>query len=279
MAQLPISMREQLPWVILRLGKHRLGLSALWVREMTALGQVVAAPGSGPHLRGMIDLRGETLPLLDMRHLLGLPSLGQQLDQIEATLREHEELHRAWLNQLEEAAAMGQARDLPLDPEQCPFGRWYSRLTTDEPVLISQLAALDSPHRQAHEMAREVMNLLQAGQTRAARQSLESHRGTALYALPRQIKEARQALGHSRREIAVVVDFPERASLALAVDEVEAVEELISSAASLDETDSGALNHRLLAGVGQRIPSGEIVFLLNLDHLGPEVHRPGGQSR
>ncbi|MCF8034509.1 MAG: chemotaxis protein CheW [Desulfarculaceae bacterium] len=278
MAQLPISRNEQLPWVILRLGRHRLALSARHVREMAAMPPITEVPGDSPLLRGMIDLRGELLPLMDLRRMLGLPSLEQQLGQVEAMLEQVEGEHRTWLADLCAAVAQGRPFTRAMSPEECSFGRWYAGFSTDDPHLVPHIAALDSPHRQVHAAAGEVASLLDAGLAQQAGELLERQQGGVLARLLRQLDSVRSALAQSRKEIAVVVDSPEDAGLALAVDEVVAVEEIISGAASLEQADLGPLNRRLLAGVGQRLTGGDMVFLLEMPHLLEQGRALAGQS-
>ncbi|MCB2227542.1 MAG: chemotaxis protein CheW [Desulfarculaceae bacterium] len=266
MAQLPTSQRERLPWVILRLGRHHLALSTRQVREMTAMPAVTPVPGDSPLLRGMIDLRGELLPLMDLRRVLGLPSLEQEMARMDELLARGEREHRAWLEELTSAADQGRRFAQPLAPEECAFGRWYAAASPDDPFLISHMAALDAPHCQAHEAAAEVSELLALGLYGQARELLARHQALALSRLPRRIQAARQALREAGREIAVVADNPGGGPLALAVDEVVAVEEVSAGTARLEQADLGPLNRRLLAGVGQR-PDGEMVFLLEADQL------------
>jgi chemotaxis signal transduction protein len=282
MPHLPISRRQQLPWVILRLGKHHLALSALYVREMVAMPEVTEMPGVGPHLRGMINLRGEVLPLLDLRRRLGLPSLSQEAGEIEASLAQQETEHCQWLAELEAAVSEARRFTLPTDPDQCAFGRWYRGFTADDPFFITLLASLDQPHRQTHQVGRKVAELLEQGLQKQAQDLMERVQKGVLARLLKRLAATRQALNsHEQREIAVVVDSPGRHSLALAVDEVEAVEELLTGGGSLDEAEAGPMNHKLLAGIGQRLPSREMVFLLDLERLlaeGRQLARQAGQA-
>ncbi len=266
-ARLYISRREQLPWVILRLGRHRLALSAQHVREMAAMPLVIGMPGASPLLRGMIELRGEVLPLLDLRRLLGLPSLPSQMEKMDQALAQGEREHSKWLAGLEAAVAAEQPFTLPLDPDQCPFGRWCADFTTDDPVLISQMAALDASHRQVHQVAREVADWLRTGRGGQARELLQRHKGRTLSRLLQHMHALRRELVQQQREIAVVVDHPPSPPLALAVDEVEAVEKLVGGGGGLDQAELVPLNNRLLAGVDQRPADRGVVFLLDPERL------------
>lgn len=59
-------------FVVFRLGGNSYGLHMKLVREVEKAGRVTAVPSAPSILRGLINLRGEILPLIDPRPLLGL---------------------------------------------------------------------------------------------------------------------------------------------------------------------------------------------------------------
>lgn len=56
-----------------RLGEHTYGLEMARVREILGLQPITPVAGTPPFIRGVINLRGHVLPLLDVRRRLGLP--------------------------------------------------------------------------------------------------------------------------------------------------------------------------------------------------------------
>ncbi|MCF8065165.1 MAG: chemotaxis protein CheW [Desulfarculaceae bacterium] len=255
--------QQQLPWVILRLGSHRLALSAAWVREMAALPEVTALPGAEPHLRGMVDIRGRVMPLMDLRRRLGLASLSHEADELIRELQQQEQAHQQWLEQLEDAVLQGRAQTAEADPGQCPFGLWLNRRRAEGGVLARCLEILESPHRQAH--------LAAVQDDKASRSLARAHSG-AVSSLSRAVERCRRDLRRPQKEIALVMQH-QGSPLALAVDEVEAVEPLEPSGVNWGRADLGQLNQRLVSGVAQRPESGEMVFLLELDQLLEEGRR------
>jgi purine-binding chemotaxis protein CheW len=63
-------------FVVFRLGGNSYGLHMKLVREVDKAGKVTAVPSAPAILRGLINLRGEILPLIDPRPLLGLEPAG-----------------------------------------------------------------------------------------------------------------------------------------------------------------------------------------------------------
>ncbi|MBA3975636.1 MAG: hypothetical protein C0504_15625 [Candidatus Solibacter sp.] len=60
-------------YVVFQLGGQSYGLHITCVREVERAGRVTPVPGAPPMIRGLINLHGEILPLIDPRPLLALP--------------------------------------------------------------------------------------------------------------------------------------------------------------------------------------------------------------
>lgn len=58
-----------------KLGKEEYGVDILKVREIIGLMNVTEVPRTPEHVRGVINLRGKIIPVLDMRLKFGLPKV------------------------------------------------------------------------------------------------------------------------------------------------------------------------------------------------------------
>ncbi len=56
-----------------RLGKEEYGVEILKVREIVGLMDITAVPKTSAHVRGVVNLRGKIIPVVDLRRKLGLP--------------------------------------------------------------------------------------------------------------------------------------------------------------------------------------------------------------
>ena len=56
------------------LGKEEYGLPVLKVREIIKLMDITAVPQAPPHVKGVINLRGKVIPVVDLRLKFQLPS-------------------------------------------------------------------------------------------------------------------------------------------------------------------------------------------------------------
>lgn len=60
-------------YVVFRLGSERFGISIYRVNEILRLQEITTMPKTSEHLRGILNLRGKTIPALDLRTKFKLP--------------------------------------------------------------------------------------------------------------------------------------------------------------------------------------------------------------
>jgi purine-binding chemotaxis protein CheW len=61
-------------YLAFHLGAEEFGLPVLSVREIMGLQDITAVPQTPAHVRGVINLRGKVIPVVDLRLKFGLPS-------------------------------------------------------------------------------------------------------------------------------------------------------------------------------------------------------------
>jgi purine-binding chemotaxis protein CheW len=64
---------EVRPFVCFILGQVEFGLPILRCREIVRVREITRLPETPPHVRGVLNLRGRVLPVIEMRLCLGLP--------------------------------------------------------------------------------------------------------------------------------------------------------------------------------------------------------------
>jgi purine-binding chemotaxis protein CheW len=60
-------------YLTFRLGEEEYGMAILKVREIIGLMDITAVPRAPLHIRGVVNLRGKIVPVLDLRRKFGLP--------------------------------------------------------------------------------------------------------------------------------------------------------------------------------------------------------------
>ncbi|MPM84256.1 Chemotaxis protein CheW [bioreactor metagenome] len=61
--------------VIFKLGREEYGISILQVQEIKRMTDITRVPHTPPYIKGVINLRGSVLSVIDLRKRLNLPSL------------------------------------------------------------------------------------------------------------------------------------------------------------------------------------------------------------
>jgi len=62
-------------YLTFRLGKEEFGIQVTHVREIMAVQDITAVPGTPPHLKGVINLRGKIVPVVDLRIKFTFPEV------------------------------------------------------------------------------------------------------------------------------------------------------------------------------------------------------------
>lgn len=68
--------QEGTPWLYFRLGRERYAIAAAWVVAVGRIGDLAPVPGTPPLLMGVANMRGQLLPVFDLRQLFGVQASG-----------------------------------------------------------------------------------------------------------------------------------------------------------------------------------------------------------
>lgn len=249
--------------LLVTLQSQLFGLPVEHVAEMVTMPPVSRLPHAPEHVRGLINLRGRVLAVSDLRRRLGMPSLGAEVDELDALLVQRETDHRHWVEELSAAVREGREFGLATDPHECAFGKWYRGFKTDNVALAFQLKKFEEPHARLHGVAESILALGRAGRQDEAQQAIQRSRDAELGDLIRLFAETREALRDTHREVAVVLDDRGR-QFAVAVDAVDRVEELADEGEG--ELPPG-IDTDLIAGLRKSPRDQSLVMLLAPERL------------
>lgn len=62
-------------YLTFELGREEFGIQVLKVREIMGIQDITAVPHTPPHVKGVINLRGKVVPVVDLRLKFGLPEI------------------------------------------------------------------------------------------------------------------------------------------------------------------------------------------------------------
>ncbi|OFX21168.1 MAG: hypothetical protein A2V77_12370 [Anaeromyxobacter sp. RBG_16_69_14] len=247
-------------------GPHLVGIPVAQVEEMFVLPEIRRPPGLPGYQRGLATLRGSALPAIDLRVCLGLESASVELEAMLELLREREQDHRDWLDELEASVRENRSFTLATDPRVCKFGQWYYSFKAEDAVLRGELAKIERPHTAIHELAGQVEELKTNERQPEALDLLERARRGLLEELVSLCGRLRQALRDQQREIGIMTVLAGRRTV-LIVDRAEAVTDLERIPDADDPLASGEMQadlvHRMARWNGSKAP----VLLLDVARI------------
>jgi purine-binding chemotaxis protein CheW len=255
-------------YVVIGSGEQRFALPVEFVREMVPMPKVVEVPRTPPHVRGVINLRGRVLPLIDLRVRLGMVSCLDEAQSLVQMMSDREHDHRNWMDALQGCLEEDREFTLGRDPHKCKFGQWYyaydPKTTTAHCLALdSVLIKFEDPHKRVHALADQLLNQAKDGDREGALAALEKARQTTMAEMIELFEQSRQVIGQARRELAVVLDN-EKSAVALSVDLAESVERVtLDSSQDLSKVSQLGLDRGLITGFGRRKRDDSLIMLLD----------------
>lgn len=265
---------KTVPFVLFEVGGGLYAVSAEYVREILRLPPVTGVPKMPPEVRGVMNIRGSILPLIDLRIRLGVASSESDLDKLIQLLRDREQDHRNWLKELEACVRERRPFTLARDPHKCKFGLWRDQYKSGEETIQAaffrmSLSKMDAPHQIIHATADEVLQKAEHGQFEEALAILEKRRHNELATMVKLFEQSRQILKETRRELVIVVKHGTR-HFALSVDAVQAIEHIPGENIEPVPATVAGLG-KVPCHVAQRGRTRQTVLLLGPDFLFPSA--------
>jgi len=255
-------------WVLFRLKSQPFAVATESVREMVALksDSIVSVPKAAAYIRGVMSVRKEVMPLVDLRLRLGLPSLAEECRVALETAAAREQDHKNWIAELEACARDNRAFTKATDPNQCAFGKWYNALKVNNHILADVLQKFDAPHKLIHASALEVISYLKDKRREDALAVVERVKNGPFRQMMALFQEFGSTMAESFREIAIVLEATNQV-YAVTADAVESVEEIALEDLPLNA--EGGQNG-LVEKVGRR-KDNELVMVLSPEYLSPGI--------
>ncbi len=224
-------------WLVVEVAEQAFGIDVESIQELLDLTSqsVHRLPRSSPHMLGMLRVRESVLPLVDLRRLIGVPSMEAETESVIELLNERRRDHVNWLSELEASVDESRPFRLTTDPHACAFGRWYDQLMADRKAvdrftngnlaLRNVLESFDLCHQRIHAIAHQVTNLVETGDVAAARAVIEATRNGDLKRMIALFERACELVGTVRHPRVVLVRIGGDV-VGLAVDDVCQVAEI-----------------------------------------------------
>jgi len=225
---------SQMQLLIVCVDDRLIGVPCEYVRELLHPNNAheTPVPGLKAPFKGVLSQRGPTLPLMDLRALLGLKTFEEQHADLKALLAAREQDHVDWLNDLRECCHSGAEFQKATDPHKCAFGKWYdglrssqealSALTGNDKTLVYLVNQFDAPHKAIHGIAEEALSLAKDGKLEESTALIEEAWNKELGKMRELFAALIQGVEDNRRMMYLVLDIGDE-HLACVVDESQSL--------------------------------------------------------
>lgn len=250
-----------MPWAIVRLMNQFFAVPTQDLREMVIMPPVSRIPNTPNHIRGAINLRGQVLPVVDLRKLIGWSSTQDETDAFCSLMQQREQDHRNWLNELESCVKERREFKLTTNPHACAFGKWYDSYHPENPWIAKHLRKFDPPHQRIHMIGAEVQKLAAEGEYRQAQDSIDRARNNILSQMLQLFSELRTLIRETQAETAMILTNSGK-TFAASIDEAISVERLVAGSIEGIPTLDTAEHNGLVRRLGKRTKGEEVVMII-----------------
>lgn len=161
--------QKNLPWIMFKLQGRDFCLNSKYVSEIMIPPPITVIPDNAPYLMGCIYKEKELFSIIDLRVLLGMASLKQEIKDFDSM----KDKHIAWINELEHCVKENNEFQLPVDPHKCAFGQWFYQFKTDNNSINFILKQIEHPHARLHECAIEIKKYQEKQEKEKIQQALK----------------------------------------------------------------------------------------------------------
>ncbi|MEG1972434.1 MAG: chemotaxis protein CheW [Oscillospiraceae bacterium] len=256
-------------WLLIKLKNQLYGINSSYVESILQLeNNITPLPGSDEISPGIINIRGNIVPLLDLRVFMSLKSLSQEEAEFDEMLEQRKHDHIHWVDELERCIEENDEFHLSMDAHGCALGKWYDNYKTDNQAITFVLGKIYEPHKKLHETAHDALSCKrlcnECKRKECLRVALQRDARTYMHSVVNLLDEAKLVFAESYKKMCIVISNG-MSTKGILVDGVVAVEELgklvKSEGLNSDRTDI------MIPYIAQRKSDKEQVLIINEDRL------------
>ncbi len=259
-------LKTEYPWALFNLEESVYGVSSEHIIAIFLLENIITMPDMPYYMRGVVNLRGKIVPIIDTRKFYGLPTVKEEIKELKKVMEVRKQDHINWLNELEASVIEDRDFKLTTDPHVCAFGKWYDSFKTNDMVLNYLLKKFDTPHKQVHAVGTEVRKLVDQGKHDKAFDVINKAKQRELKKMINLLNSFCNEYSETKRELVIAIEDPkEDREIGLIVDKVIAVEPI--QADNENTLDSVTHNSHESLSLGKRSKDESSVFIIDENYF------------
>lgn len=260
-----------MPWLIFEIQNtlYAIGCSKIQsIIMMQEEGERSELPDSPQYIRSITKVRGNIVPVLDLRELYGLLSVEKEYEVFKDQMDKRKQEHIHWVSELERCVRADETFTLATDPHQCAFGKWLYNHESDHSSVNFVLNKIREPHRKLHETAFEVLSCAQQHDQCAKEKCLKIQLAEVKEELMPKIlntlDQVKEVFIHSYQEKMIILEDGNR-RIGVVVDDVKAIDEITLAQGQEEFTD--LMRNQFVFAVGRGKKIDDLVLLIHAEDL------------
>ncbi len=263
---------NDLPWLIFTLNSNCYAVNSKYVNGILMPPEVTPLPEASDVYKGLIEIRGEVFPLLEMRKLFRFQSIEDESKKFEEYLNKYKQAHIDWVTELKKCVENNDRFMMEKDPLKCGFGQWYydyiNKSNKQDNSVIRTLMKIEYPHKLLHETSVTIDNLISSNkggknddQIKSLLSNITDNYMPIILGLMNETVESYK--GQFRETVVHLSNSDE--SLGLLVDEVLAIDaiEMVSDDRSMNKI----VDSRYFVGVAHNAKIKKEILIIDEDLL------------
>lgn len=221
------------PSIIFKIRNSLYSINSQYVDSIMSIPDYEKIPNAPANIIGVFSYRGKMIQILDLRAMLGMISLHDELIEFQQMIAARKQDHVNWVSELERTTQSGEAFTLTNDPHKCALGRWYDNFTSDNKGVMFYLKKMEEPHRLLHgsidriEQTKEITDPKE--RTRKQAFILRNTRNEYMVKVLQALDKAMDSFETSVAQAVILVLKDGEQRIGMMVDEVLAVEQFLAS--------------------------------------------------
>ncbi|MBI9070888.1 MAG: chemotaxis protein CheW [Melioribacteraceae bacterium] len=260
-------MENDFPMVLFSINDSVFAVSSKHVQSIVKLPDVSSIPNYPDHIRGIINLRGQIVQIADLRMMMGIKSVREDIKEFDDMMDKREQEHKSWLMALEESVEQNTSFTLTTDPHKCAFGLWYDNFETESIVLRDILERFNSPHQAIHAIAAEIEKAKHEGDFDFAREIINNTREKELSEMISLFAECKKAYKKKSQELAIIIEV-NNSRIGITVDKVISVQNIEEKVITGESSEIMKINdQRLIKGIAEIENDESIIIVIDENYI------------
>jgi chemotaxis signal transduction protein len=155
--------KSELPWLTFTLCGNAYAVNSKYIDGIiTPPDEITPIPDSPPKYIGMLNIRGNVFPLLDMRKQFKIFSIEEEVDAFTKDVEHFIELHRQRFRTIADEFERGGEPDFNISEDhlKCEYSLWLDKKFHKKDKVFETLQKAEQAHKNLHAMPAKIYSIM-----------------------------------------------------------------------------------------------------------------------